>query len=236
MAELVENCPRCGADQITFDVLADSMVDEEYGWQSHHEIFSVCRRCGRATIFFVKLADPNHQRLFRERNSILTKVQIVNDYFKERRPVTIRDTQGVPSPALIPANIAAIFNEGASSLAGGCHNAAGAMFRLCVDLATKGFLPEREEDIAAPPNRNEREKLAFRLQWLFRHHLIPADLEELAACIREDGNDGAHEGNLTQAEAEDLLDFTIVLLERIYTEPGRVAAARQRRLERHNPP
>ncbi|ATE67123.1 DUF4145 domain-containing protein [Rhizorhabdus dicambivorans] len=110
------------------------------------------------------------------------------------------------------------------------------MFRLCVDLATKGFLPEREEDIAAPPNRNEREKLAFRLQWLFRHHLIPADLEELAACIREDGNDGAHEGNLTQAEAEDLLDFTIVLLERIYTEPGRVAAARQRRLERHNPP
>ncbi len=38
---------------------------------------------------------------------------------------------------------------------------------------------------------------------------------------------------LSPADAEDLLDFTSVLLERIYTEPERLKIAQQRREQRH---
>lgn len=47
--------------------------------------------------------------------------------------------------------------------------------------------------------------------------------------MKDDGNDGAHEGTLTQHDADDLLDFTIALLERLYTEPERLRLAKARR-------
>jgi hypothetical protein len=50
--------------------------------------------------------------------------------------------------------------------------------------------------------------------------------------VREDGNDGAHDGTLGKEDAEDLLDFTTALLERIYTEPERLRLAQERREKR----
>ncbi|MEO9303158.1 DUF4145 domain-containing protein [Acinetobacter pittii] len=43
------------------------------------------------------------------------------------------------------------------------------------------------------------------------------DLEELSRCIKDDGNDAAHDGTIGETEANDLLDFTYELLERVYT-------------------
>jgi hypothetical protein len=48
---------------------------------------------------------------------------------------------------------------------------------------------------------------------LFENDRLPVGLRELSACIREDGNDGAHAGTLTKEDAEDLLDFTHALLD-----------------------
>jgi len=73
------------------------------------------------------------------------------------------------------------------------------------------------------------------LEWLFRNKLIAAELESLSACIREDGNDGAHAGTLSQTDAEDLQDFTFELLERMYTEPERLRLAKERRDQRRAP-
>jgi hypothetical protein len=57
-------------------------------------------------------------------------------------------------------------------------------------------------------------------------------VREISTCIREDGNDGAHQGTLTKEDAEDLLDFTTALLERLFTEPRRLEIAQERRKER----
>lgn len=59
--------------------------------------------------------------------------------------------------------------------------------------------------------------------------ILPESLRELSKCVREDGNDGAHAGTLVKDDAEDLLDFTSALLERIYTEPERLIIAQKRR-------
>ena len=109
------------------------------------------------------------------------------------------------------------------ALAVKCWNAAGAMFRAATDIATRAMLPPIPmEGQAEPPglNRKVRRDLGLRLPWLFENGLLPADLQPLSDCIREDGNDGVHALLLGQAEAEDLLDFTSTLLERLYTEPG----------------
>ncbi|MBA3385446.1 MAG: DUF4145 domain-containing protein [Chthoniobacterales bacterium] len=80
-----------------------------------------------------------------------------------------------------------------------------------------------------------RRSLGLRLPWLFDHALLPGGLRDLSHCIKEDGNDGAHAGSLSREDAEDLLDFTRALLERLYTEPEKLRLAQERRAERRKP-
>ena len=114
----------------------------------------------------------------------------------------------------------------------GCYNAAGTMFRLCVDFATNELLPDM--GLPGGPNSKQRRELGHRLQWLFDNGLLPEQLHGLASCVKEDGNDGAHRGSLTKEDAEDLIDFATALLERLYTEPKRLQLAEQRRTARRN--
>jgi hypothetical protein len=110
-----------------------------------------------------------------------------------------------------------------------CPNAAGAMFRLAVDLTTRPLLPPED---APEPNRRVRRDLGLRLPWLFANGLIPKELACLSNCIREDGNDAAHAGTLTMEDALDLQDFTSTLLERMFTGPERLRLAEERRAKR----
>ena len=92
------------------------------------------------------------------------------------------------------------------------------------------MLPKKGEEDG--PNLSERRYLGSRLSWLFDNGKLPADLRRLSACIKDDGNDGAHDGTLTKEDAEDQLDFTYIFLERVYTEPKRIELAEKRRKER----
>ena len=80
----------------------------------------------------------------------------------------------------------------------------------------------------------ERRDLGLRLQWLFDNGSLPENLRELAKCIREDANEGAHRGTLTKDDSEDVQDFTIKLLERLVTEPKELELAQKRRDERRD--
>jgi hypothetical protein len=77
-------------------------------------------------------------------------------------------------------------------------------------------------------NAKTRRDLGLRLPWLFENGRLPVELAELARCVREDGNDGAHQGTLTEPDAADLLDFTMAFLQRVYTEPKRIELAARR--------
>ena len=113
-----------------------------------------------------------------------------------------------------------------------CFNAAATMFRLCIDLATRARLPAADENGLTP---HIRRTLGLRLKWLFDHGRLDVGLQELSACIKEDGNDGAHQGTLGEKDAEDIQDFTTALLERLFTEPQRLILAKQRRDDRRTP-
>jgi hypothetical protein len=98
------------------------------------------------------------------------------------------------------------------------------------DLATKSMLPELQDGNS--PSYKIRRNLGLRLPWLFEQKKLPDALHELSLCIKEDGNDGAHEGTLKKEDAEDILDFTVALLSRLYTEPERLRLAKLRRDKR----
>lgn len=229
MAEFIADCPRCGAEKITFDCYSSNPVRVEFGWRHILELFTVCRRCHYGSIQLVNQIDSDSLgiALCKETNKLLSYKGALNDVVKFERYVTVRDRHSYAPPDHLPENIARVMTEANSSLAGQCFNAAGAMYRLALDLATKGMLPEEGE----PPQRVRR-SLGLRLQWLFDNGLLPPDLQSLAECLQQDGNDGVHDGTLSKEDAEDLHDFSFEMLRRIYTEPERVRIAEGRRTAR----
>lgn len=228
MAELVTDCPRCGAEKMTFDVSSTQFIGQEYGWQHWFEAFSVCRNCKRSSIFVLAQRDIR----FNEREEIArpyTIKGVLNNHFDVDGFINIAHRSNSEAPEHTPDEIAAVFKEGASSISIGNWNAAGAMFRLAINLATKPLLPDAQ---VPGLTRRKRRDLGPRVEWLMQNGFITKDLFDLSECIREDGNDGAHDGTLTKEEAADVFDFTTALFERLYTEPERLRLAKERRDKR----
>jgi hypothetical protein len=217
---------------MTFDVKAQVYVGQRHGWVTYFELFSICRNCERSTIFVVKLDDFNAKESFAKKNALVDYSASLNTYFSVEGYMSLKDLAANNPPEHVPETIANAFREAATCLSIKCHNAAGAMFRLCIDLATAPLLPHPANATVAQPNAKQRRDLGLRLPWLFDNGRLPDNLRELASCIREDGNDGAHAGSLTDEDADDLLDFTTTLLERLYTEPKRLELAQLRRVAR----
>ena len=224
MAEITADCPRCGVKMMTFDVIGVTSIPE-LDSVGRYEAQCGCRKCRRTTLFKLRCADRNSQNYF-ESNGMAHMIGSLDDLLHVIGYVSIRDNSTAVPPSDLPASIHNVFAEGATCMAVGCYNAAATMFRLCIDLATKAMLPEGDENGL---NNRVRRNLGFRLPWLFENGKLPHSLQDLSTCIKEDGNDGAHEGTLEQADAEDILDFTRMLLERIYTEPAKLDRANERR-------
>jgi hypothetical protein len=232
MAELVANCPRCGTERITFDIMALNLLPIQYGWQHWFEVFGVCRHCQASTIFLISETPQTHEIDLFNKTSPLKVAGSLNNYFKVEGFISLKDQAKLDPPEHVPDNIANVFREAATCLSVKCWNAAGTMFRMCIDLATRPLLPV--EEIEGLNNKTRRD-LGLRLPWLFNNGKLPTDLRELSTCIREDGNDAAHQGTLTREDAEDILDFTTAMLERLFTEPRRLELANLRRQKRRTP-
>ena len=223
MSELVANCPRCGAKEITFDLLEQTPTFLEYKWEHHCEAFCVCRACGRSTVFHLRQKDFEKEGQFAK---LLSYGAAVNRIANIQGYISLKDIVSKSPPEHLPPDVESAFREGAACLSIDCFNAAGTMFRLCIALTTRPILPEENVDGL---NNQIRRSLGLRLPWLFDNGLLPDALRDLSSCIKDDGNDGAHQGTLTEDDARDILDFTFVLLERIFTEPARLELARKRR-------
>lgn len=215
MAMLILDCPRCGERKMTHDFQAwTGYMDKVY----RGELFLQCRHCNRSFVVLAAAGQgPNTlQGAFSEDGTLNGKIKI-ESVVRPRGSLTT-------APEHTPAAICNIFNEGTECLSIGCWNAAGSMFRKIVDEVSKAALPTE-----GAPDRHTRFNLKPRLAWLFQHNLLPKEVQGLAECIREDANDAVHNAPIGKAEADDLLDFTTELLERVYTLPGRLRVAEERR-------
>ena len=228
MSELVANCPRCGAKEMTFDLIDQLPTYTKYNWQHWFEAFCICRACKRSTVFVLSQKEIQYKDIIKKGLAELPAA--VNRVMEVEGYISLKDVASEQPPDHLPKNIEAVFREAAACMSIGCFNAAGTMLRLCIDLATRAMLPEgKVEDL----NAKTRRDLGLRLPWLFDKNKLPESLRELSSCIKDDGNDGAHEGTLSEEDAGDMLDFTYAMLERLYTEPKRIELAKERRAARH---
>lgn len=228
MSQLVASCPRCGAKKITFDLIQVHLLWVEYNWKHTFEAFCICRNCQKSTTFVISQEDIDGTDFVRDSRLLNLSVS-VNYYMAVESFISIKDIAARKPPEYLPKNIDAAFREGAACMSIGCYNAAATMFRLCIDLATRGMLPDGEVDGL---HKRTRRNLGLRLPWLFDNGKLPETLRGLSECIKDDGNDGAHEGSLTKEDALDLLDFTFEMLERIYTDAEKLRLAEERRRAR----
>lgn len=229
MSIVVADCPRCRAKKMTMDVHHSVLLSIEHDWLPTVEAFCVCRNCGRSIIYVLRVSNYEFAKSSVGREPHKFNGALNNYIDDPERYICIRDMGSQKPPDHVPDDVASAFNQGATALAVECWDAAAAMFRKSVDLATTSLLPAADEPGL---NAKTRRDLGLRLPWLFANNKLPLGLQELSTCVREDGNDGAHAGRLTKADAQDLLDFATALLERIYTEPARLRLAKERREQR----
>ncbi len=225
MTEFVADCPRCTARRVTFDLPVDTPLPSESLGPCEWEAFCVCRACKRASVFlFVEgdasVAARKSARLGGRKTLLPARPTVAtSDERYHLRPVTPADLAAAPPPEQLPALVDQAFREAAKCAAVNCHNAAGAMFRLCLDLAAK--------DHNATGNT-----LFERLQSLCDEKQFAPGLQDLATAVCQDGNNGAHDGTLDRESVEDMAAFADRFLTQLYTEPARLAAAQKRREKR----
>ena len=234
MATIVCDCPRCNSNRMTFDILAQQYRFSRYDWQNFYETYCVCRACLKGSVFIIGANDFALQDAFTKRG-IVEHDGDITSLFDNEGYVSLKDMTTAEPPEFLSPELDKAFREGTTCFAVQAFNGAGTMFRLCLDLVTKPLLPAEDENLINGPNARQRRDLGLRIAWLLDNDRLPESFRELAQCVREDANDGAHVGSLSKADAEDLQDFTFALLERLVTEPERLKKARERRTVRRAP-
>lgn len=212
---------------MTFDVISDVFLGKNYDWQSHFEICSICRRCHRHAVSVLKLTEISGQDSFKKNGDVVKRDDDISKWLAFERTITVVDNETRAKPDSLPDEISQPFIEGTRCLSVNCPNAASAMFRLCLDIATRTLLPADQEI-----NKDVRRNLPPRLRWLFDEGLLGADLKDLSQAVKEHGDEGVHEGILGNEEAENIYDFAFELLSRMYTMPARLKDAAEKRAAR----
>jgi hypothetical protein len=108
------------------------------------DVLAVCRNCRKPTIWVIA-QDDYHASDFLNKNPSLAKISdSLNNYSRVEGYISIKDMGVMDAPEYVPEVMANAFREGATSVVTNCPNAAGAMFRLVIDLTTRPILPAEE--------------------------------------------------------------------------------------------
>lgn len=125
----------------------------------------------------------------------------------------------IEGPPDVPPNVERFFIQGMINLRGRHWDAAGAMFRKALDVATKIICPEA------------RKKTLFaRIEQLVEAGLLTEAMGEWSHEIRIDGNDAVHdEEPETEEDAQAIQKFTDAFLRYSFTLPSLVEENRKKR-------
>lgn len=224
---LIGDCPRCGARRITFDVFSTFRRES---WL--HSMFCMCRECFEGTVFDASTNRPDID-LMRE-----SEGQVANAFCNKVSTQVPKLHSVEKCPEFVPEDIKAIFEEAALCRAFSCYSASGAMYRKVIDQSTRKLVsakPSDTERVEGQITWKQFKDLRLRLDWLISNNALPNELIQLVECVREDGNDAAHALETIGAEcAADLEDFSVAILETLFTIPGRVQRNIARRADRRS--
>lgn len=202
------DCPHCATRAAGFYVA--------YQWPSklHTHIanlLAVCGVCDRGiTIVSMDKSANNHTDLTRA------------SYLYPEPGYLILETSppaNDPRPEFVPDNVASFFEQGSENLKAGRWDAAGAMFRKTLDVATK---------TVSPSLRNLT--LFKRIESLVDTGLLTPAMGDWSHEIRIDGNDAVHDDQPEcENDARAAHQFTEAFLIYAFSLPQKVEKNREKR-------
>lgn len=207
MGLIQRDCPHCLTARVAFSIPYSYSRNAE---QHEFGAIGVCAGCHKPISF---LASNRVNGLSPQQFSgNIEPTMCVLDVW----PCTIASE----APPHTPPAVAKRFVEGEDAYLRGSWNAAVAMYRSALDIATKAV------------DGIPRGTFYARLQWLHEHRLITPDMKDWADHVRVEGNDALHDPDeFTEDDAKPLRLFSEMFLRYMFELPGEVAAFRGRTAE-----
>lgn len=220
MGFFVRDCVRCGTRNVVHQIPGESVIRLLY--YNQHEVVGACANCKQFSVY--AWAAPNGG----ECQTVGWKGNI--EEFGEDRlsqaPVRIATTAASLSEH-IPDRIAGLFREANECRQMTWYEAAGAIYRKTLDVATK-YIYDNDSRLVSKVPANA---LRSRIQAMGVLGILDQDVVELADIAALDGNDAVHDQDpYTRQEAEALEDLTLDLLDRLFVRPAKIAAVRAKQI------
>ncbi|CAI3953176.1 DUF4145 domain-containing protein [Commensalibacter papalotli (ex Botero et al. 2024)] len=211
----------------------------------YFNIFSKCRECKLPTIFSIYRNITNaviHENIaerWLDKDDIAKETTKWTVYINQEEDGNLLDNFQIEKiirppvnisyqcPEHVPEDIKGKFDEAAQCHANDCIVASSMMLRLCLETVIKDLLKTNNE-------QKQKVYLSDGIKNLSEKNLISKRIQYFANEIRFDGNYAAHEGKMDQENLQDLFDFTIALLEDVYTQPKKIELSQERRAQRKN--
>jgi hypothetical protein len=215
MAFIVRDCVRCGVKNIQLMV-----VGEVQRTARTWEFAAACTDCKQLSIWSYDVGSGVSPQKQNGNVAGVPGVSVPNT------PTRIA-TAAIDLSHHIPDRIAGLFREANECRQMTWYEAAGAMYRKTVDVATK-HIYATDERLA---DRKPADALRVRIRSLGDMRILDEEIAELADVAALDGNDATHDVDpYTAEEAEALEDLTMDLMDRLFVRPARLAAVKAKQI------
>jgi hypothetical protein len=212
MSYLVRDCMRCGVKKV-------QMVLNGYRALGYYkfEMFMVCSNCNRGSIY---CGSPREDYL-------TSKVDLESDGRSISKDPELLHPSLPERNADIPERINDLFMQAAACRRYGLDEAAGAMFRKTLDVATK-LIYKTDSRLA---DKRPADALRNRIKALGQIGVLDQEVVDISDIAIVDGNDAAHdEDPYTSTESEALEELTVDILDRVFIRPAKIARMRDRQI------
>jgi hypothetical protein len=215
MGFIVRDCVRCGTKSVQHSVSGST-----YQGENRWELFCVCNRCTKSSIYVFHYGG--------NKNPHDLPGQLGDGDYGQLDNVAVKiATTSLDLAASIPERIAGLFREANECRQMTWYEAAGAMYRKTVDVATKHIYATDGRLTGKIP----ADALRVRIKSLGEMKILEPDIVEVADVAALDGNDAAHDIDpYTADEAEALEYLTMDLLDRLFVRPARLAEVRAKQI------
>jgi hypothetical protein len=211
MAHLIRKCIRCSVVS-QLDAVAMTSTDG-----LNAEVFFVCKACGHGSIY-----EGQPQSHISNVTGALDKGR----YFSQQAIIALPDDPILSAD--VPNRVQELFRQAVRCRQLSLFDAAGAMFRKTIDVATKEIYATDSRLAGKKPADAPRARVAA----LGQLKILDEEIVELADVALMDGNDAAHDTDpYTSGEAEALQDLTDDLLDRLFVKPARIARVKAKQVE-----
>jgi hypothetical protein len=206
MAVLRRNCPHCPAEHVAFTLTWADHPPHGSAWVWN--CAAICGACRKPICFEAQATNTGNHTSPMGFNGEIENLWRVTKIWPDRQPSL--------APPHTPEAIKRRFLEGEDAYRRQSWNAAVAMYRSALDIATKSM--------EGVPRGQTFYK---RLEWLHDQHMITPDIRAWADAVRVEGNDALHDPeDFTENDTKPLRLFTEMFLRYVFELPGEVRAFR----------